>query len=430
MQNASIDEYHRLNVIIFRVKIGCNCMVNPSQITFESTLAHLGSHNFQVSSTTLGKVVAQAFYENPELPGVIVVEESQLVGMISRDTFREHMNLINRKNLYFNSPIQLLLDVIRVPPLQLSQDCQIMEAAKRALCRPKNLIYEPIVVFSDSQSYSLLDIQVLLLAQNKLLNHAHQVIQKKHIKQQQCLQFVEQEKNKIKQVEQNLKSKHSLIQRRVDQDYSRQKAQIIKQTQNIVTLNERFIQVGQNVYFEVGKAFHAIFMSANAIYRRTDHFFEVSQAIAKDLDSINSTSTLISEIVEKVRHLAVQAAVVSYQADSSTNELSQVNFEISRLVSQTMTVKDKMHKVASQLKLNLRELNYCATNDIQATRSMLMKVEQVEQYIRELEKLVNASIIEQSNLNHNPNASHLIQTIERVLKTKNNTAEELSQIHN
>jgi hypothetical protein len=405
-------------------------MVNPSQITFESTLAHLAAHCFQVSVTTLGKVVAQAFHENPELPGVIVLEESQFVGMISRATFREHLNLIHHKHLYFDSPIQLLLDVIRVPPLQFSEDCPIMEAASCALSRPKSFIYEPIVVCCQDQTYRLLDMQVLLTAQNQLLSHAHRVIQQQKSQQKHSFQLLEQEKQKIKKAQINLKSKHSLIQHQVNQDYSRQKAQIVKQTQNVVKLNKEFTRVGQAVYLEAGKAFHTIFMGANAVHRRTDHFFEMSQAIAKNLEMIHSTSTLMSEMVDQVRHLAVQAAVVSYQAHSSPNELSRVNFEINRLVNQTMTVKDKMHKVASQLKFNLRELNYLTTDDTQTTRSMLMQVEQVEKVLQELEQLVNSSLMEQHHLNHNPNANHLIHTIERVLKTKQNRTEELSQTRN
>ncbi|MGB3532747.1 MAG: hypothetical protein WBA13_04425 [Microcoleaceae cyanobacterium] len=405
-------------------------MVNPSQITFESTLAHLVAYYFQVDVTTLGKVVAQAFHENPDLPGVIVLEDSQLVGMISRATFRELVNPIHRKNLYFNSPIQLLLDMIRVPPLHFPQDCQIMEAAKVALSRPQPLVYEPIVVCLGSSNYCLLDMQVLLKAQNQLLSHAHQVIQQQQFHQQQSDQLIQQEKQKIKQAQKKLKSKQSLIQHQVNQDYSRQKAQMVKQTQNIVKLNQKFTRVGRTVSVEAGKAFHKIFISANAIHRRTDHFFEMSQAIAKNLDLIHSTSTLMSEIVDQVRHLAVQAAVVSYQADSSPNELSRVNSEISRLVNQTITIKDKMHKVAGQLKFNLRELNLLTTEDTQATRSMLMQVEQVEKVIRELEKLVHTSMLEQSHLNNNPNASHLINTIERVLKTKQQPTEKLSQVQN
>jgi methyl-accepting chemotaxis protein len=309
-----------------------------------------------------------------------------------------------------------------------------MEAAQQALSRPKSLIYEPIVVCcdsqdsQDSQTYRLLDMQVLLTAQNHLLSHACQVIQQQKAQQKHSLQIIDQEKEKIKKAQRNLKLKHSLIQHQVNQDYSRQKAQIVKQTQNIVKLNQDFTRVGQAVYLEAGKAFHTIFMGANAIHRRTDHFFEMSQAITKNLEMIHSTSTLMSEMVEQVRHLAVQAAVVSYQTHSSPNELSRVNFEINRLVNQTMTVKDKMHKVANQLKFNLRELNYLTTDDTHTTRSMLMQVEQVEKVIQELEKLVNSSLIEQNHLSHNPNATHLIQTIERVLKTRQNLTEELSQV--
>ncbi len=394
-------------------------MSNPGQMTFESTLADLATDNYQVSSTTIGQVVAQIFYEHPELPGIMIVEDSQLIGMISRQQFREQTHLIHRKNLYFNHPIQLLLDVIRIPPLQLPQACSIIEAVQQVFRRPKSLIYEPIVIYSAAKTYHLLDVPVLLMAQNQLLSHAHHVIQQQKQQQQQCLRVIQQEKNKHQQTEQYFRSKEHLIHQQASEDYNQQKAEMMKQTKNIIQLNKSFIQIGQQVAVEAGKAFHEIFMGAHVIHQRTHHFVEVRQVMAKHLETINSTSTLMNEIVDKVRHLAVQAAVVSYQNSSSNNELSRVHFEMNRLVGQTMKVKDKIHQSARQIQLLLRELNHVTSNDAQTTRTLLMKVEQTEQVIAKLEKLVYQSRLEQRHLNHNPHAVHLIQAIERALKHRN-----------
>lgn len=78
-----------------------------------------------------------------------MVDDHQLVGMISKANFREQMNNLNRKNLYFNQPIQLLLDVIRITPLVLYKNCTILFAANQALTRPKQFVYEPIIIELD-----------------------------------------------------------------------------------------------------------------------------------------------------------------------------------------------------------------------------------------------------------------------------------------
>lgn len=167
-------------------------MSSSSRITLESTVEDLISHTFQVNSTTPGQVIAQEFHQNPELPGVIVVDDHQLVGMISKANFREQMNNLNRKNLYFNQPIQLLLDVIRITPLVLYKNCTILFAANQALTRPKQFVYEPIIIELDQGEFRLLDIYNLLLAQNNLFNFSCRQIEQQNLKLQTFEQKLQQ----------------------------------------------------------------------------------------------------------------------------------------------------------------------------------------------------------------------------------------------
>ena len=173
-------------------------MSKPSPVTFDSTLANVVSHDFEVSSTTLGQVVAQKFAQNLDLPGVIVTDNYHLLGMISRTQFRETVNHSQQKEIYLNNSIQFLLDYLRTPPLLLPQDCKIIDAAKTILNRNKELIYEPIIVVFDKNQYRLIDVQDILLAQNRLLYQAQVQIQEQQSKIEESLQLVEMEKNKCK----------------------------------------------------------------------------------------------------------------------------------------------------------------------------------------------------------------------------------------
>ena len=165
-------------------------MSDLTQLTLDSTLGHLPSHDFQVSSTTLGQVIAQKFGEQPDLPGVIITQDSQMLGMISRVKFREQMSLPDRVELYWQRPIRLLLDFIRIPPLVLSENWKIDEAVQTALNRPKDLIYEPIIIVLEDRGLHLLDIQTLILAQSQMLAQANKAIHQQKLEAQQYIEKI------------------------------------------------------------------------------------------------------------------------------------------------------------------------------------------------------------------------------------------------
>ncbi len=395
-------------------------MSSSSRITLDSTLEDLVCHAFQINSTTPGRIVAQEFHQNSELPGVIVVDDQELVGMISRANFREQMNNLNRKNLYLNQPIQLLLDVIRIPPLILSENSSILASANQALTRPKQFVYEPIIVQLNSGEFRLLDIHHLLLAQNHLLNFSFRHIEQQQLKLKTCEQKLKEEKSKVKEYAASLQQEKFLIFKQYNEDYSKRKEKLAQYTKPIIQLNQHFIRISERISVETRKAFHSIFVGANSTYRNTEHLFEISQAISNDLDAINSTSKMLGDIIQKVRHLAVQAAVVSYHSQSPQPQgLSQIGSEINRLIRETSKVSDQTHSIANQLNFHLQELRESAVEDARIACTMLSHLEQVEAVLHELEKLVHSSGLQQKeNPKSSADAQFLIQTIERVLKYK------------
>src|SRR6476620_12283513 len=105
-------------------------MSNPTQLTPDFTIGHLPCHDFQVSAATLGQVVAERFEQEPDLPGVIITHESQVLGMISRVKFREQMSLRDRLEIHAQHTIRALLDFIRIPPLLLSENWKVEDAVQ------------------------------------------------------------------------------------------------------------------------------------------------------------------------------------------------------------------------------------------------------------------------------------------------------------
>jgi two-component system sensor histidine kinase/response regulator len=180
--NASTHQYsvnpsHKVLVVLAQ---------KLDNLTLDSKLADLPTHDFKVSLTTLGEVVAKEFQKHPERPGVMITDKGQLVGMISRTLFYEWLSRPYGLETFLRRPIkslwrmiadaQKILDVETLAEkyLLLNATCSIDKAVELALNRPAPIIYEPIVLEWIDGQHRLLDMQVLLLAQSKLFALAKQ----------------------------------------------------------------------------------------------------------------------------------------------------------------------------------------------------------------------------------------------------------------
>jgi signal transduction histidine kinase/CheY-like chemotaxis protein/HPt (histidine-containing phosphotransfer) domain-containing protein len=147
-------------------------------LTSDSTLADLPVHNFRVEAQARGKDVAERFDANPELPGVLILMHGALHGMISREKFLEHLSRQHALELYMKRPITVLYEAIHREPLVLPAALDIHEAARIALAREREAVYEPIVIDFGHGEVRLLSVYVLLRAQSRLLSLAGSVIKR------------------------------------------------------------------------------------------------------------------------------------------------------------------------------------------------------------------------------------------------------------
>lgn len=138
------------------------------ELHLESTLQELLLYDFQVECSHPGKEVAQTFQRNPLLPGVILLEQEQFVGIISRRRFLEQMSRPYGLELFLKRPLSSLYRFASTEVLRLKGDTPIVEAARRSLERSPEVLYEPIVVEIESGIYRLLDVHQLLVAQSKI----------------------------------------------------------------------------------------------------------------------------------------------------------------------------------------------------------------------------------------------------------------------
>jgi signal transduction histidine kinase/DNA-binding response OmpR family regulator len=143
----------------------------------DSTLADLPSHDVLVRSSQLSVDIVEAFERRPDLPGVIVDGTDGVLTMVSRASFFYLMSRPFSLEIYRKRPISVLLKGLPSEPLRLPPNCLIPDAARIALTRPPQSVYEPILITVSAEEARILDIHVLLLAQNNLLALANATIQ-------------------------------------------------------------------------------------------------------------------------------------------------------------------------------------------------------------------------------------------------------------
>ena len=146
------------------------------RLNLESTLQDLSLYEFQIEADRTGIEVARAFDSNPLLPGAILTEKQQLLGMISRRRFLEYMSRPYGLELFLKRPIKSLYLLARAETLLLPSSTLIVNAARQSLQRPAHLLYEPLVVEIEPQVYKLLDVHQLMVAQSHIHELATQLL--------------------------------------------------------------------------------------------------------------------------------------------------------------------------------------------------------------------------------------------------------------
>ena len=133
-------------------------------LSIESTLRELPLYSFQVPITCTGVEVARVFEKYPRLPGVILIEQENLAGMLSRLRLLEYLIRPYRLELFLHKPLHILYSYARTEVLVLADTTPILVAAQQAMRRQPEFLGEPIVVKTETNTYQLLDINELNIA--------------------------------------------------------------------------------------------------------------------------------------------------------------------------------------------------------------------------------------------------------------------------
>lgn len=144
------------------------------KISIDSVLGDLPSYEVVVDTKISGKDVSEVFERDALLPGVLVIENGILQGILSREMFFERTGKRFGTEIYYGRPIKTILETIPSTPFILQSSLLIALATKQALSREIIDIYEPIVVVYPGSVYRLINPLILFIAQSRLLLELHE----------------------------------------------------------------------------------------------------------------------------------------------------------------------------------------------------------------------------------------------------------------
>lgn len=365
---------------------------NATHLNPNSTIAQLETHQYQVDADTLGEVVSTEFKNHPDLPGVIIKEGEEVLGVMSRRKFLEQMSQPYSIELYLRRPIKVLLEVMETDTLTLKENSPINEAVKRALNRSLDLLYEPIIVQREDQSLELLELHNLLLAQSKIFAQVNKIINQQKEEARQYAENLKQEQAKVREYTRQLEQEQLEAQRR-NQVLEMQRAKLSRQANAISELNERFVQLGELLSKEGKETFAQMLSSVEAISDSTARIINIGEGFKEELEAVNSATQLIERVSQQVRNLSIQAALVANRPGSGTqgqmSGLSRITTEIGNLGSKTSEATTEVNQIAYRFKGQIEDLTSAAAESEEVARSLVRRSQQTQQALDELERLLN-----------------------------------------
>ena len=138
------------------------------QLHLQSTLEGLNLYEACIEFEYTTEAVLRLFESNTMLPGLILMDGNQIVGIISRRRFFEHISRRYSRELLTKRPRKAMYEFIHSQILILPGESLISAAVRESLGREPELIYEPIVVETGAGVYKLLDVHQLLMAHSLL----------------------------------------------------------------------------------------------------------------------------------------------------------------------------------------------------------------------------------------------------------------------
>jgi CBS domain-containing protein len=377
----------------------------PPVLEKSNSLDHLPLDNYRVPANTLTDEVKNHLLENSGLSGLIVTEQGQVVGCITRRAMFEKLSKDFSHALYLGKPISLMLENLHEEVLKVSSTTSIMDAVRLSFSRPAKSAYDPIVVVREGKEAGMLDFSKLILAQSEIfaiMNHrltlqeqelrdyAQQVAEQgrsveEYAKQLEVQQGELQERNNL------LEAQKAQLQEQTE-ELSRKTEELFLRSEEIRSLNQRFEEVGILVSKEGEKTFVAMGHGVEAVIQFTQKINSISNDFRDKLTTIDQGNDLISKISKRVENLSFQASIIGSGLpvdDQNKLPFNMIIEEIEKLSVQIVEANQAINNISKELRSQIRVLVKTAEDNQEVVTNLAQNSQKMESALAGLSQLLN-----------------------------------------
>jgi hypothetical protein len=386
-------------------------LTNPPTptLSIHAKLRDLALVDFQVSESTPCENVVRRLEDDPNLSGVVVLDEqSQVRGMLTRRAILEWMlSKPYGLEVFLKRPISSLAEFQGQGFLLLPGDCDVIEAASQAFRRPQETIYDPVVVEVGPQDYRLLDVPVLLVAQSQVHLATQRKLEEQQEEMKRILAELEQEKNRSLQYARDLeRQKAEILSQNIALERERRQAQQRKdyvpltRTEELARLNARLIQIS-SVLSEKGKStFAATFAGVEAVRRLFQEIADSNQELSRELKEINTIVDVKGlrpayanvEVAGYIRLLSFNAAVEANRSGGGGG-FGAIAQEIRKLAGRTTEASNRIRGLADRIQRQSQATLQSAQASAEVVQSLYQQAQSAQVALEELQALLEQARI-------------------------------------
>ena len=372
---------------------------NISVLEKSDNLDSLPLDNYRVSLETLTEEVKDHLLANPRLSGIIITQDHQVIGAITRRTLFEKLSKEFSHGIYATKPIAVLLNSLKGKEeiLKISATTLITDAVKLSFCRPIKSAYDPIMVLKNGQERGMLDFSKLILAQSEMFSALNEQLMQQDQDLRNYADQVEEQRQNVQQYavqlelqQQELQQHNTLLEQQKTQ-LQHQTEELFHKSEEISNLNKRFEEVGMLVSREGKRTFKELGDSVHSVLEFTQKINGVSGDFQEKLTMIEQGNELINKVSKRVENISYQASVLGGSLPLDHQNRLAFNMmieEIKKLSVQILEANTAINQISKEIRPQIRMLVKIAQENQEVVTTLAQNSQNTEMALASLSQLL------------------------------------------
>jgi len=369
-----------------------------------NSVERLSLDNYRVPSDTLTDIAREYLLENPNVSGVLITEDNQVIGSIARRALFEKLSKEFSHALYATKPIWVILNSFKEEVLKVSANTLITDAVKLCFSRPAKLTYDPIIVVKDGQELGMLDFSKLILAQSEMFFILNEKLTQQEQELRSSAERLEEQGQNIQQYaveleiqQQNLQQRNTLLEdqkaqlRDQTEELSSKITELSQKTEEISNLNKRFEEVGVLLSKEGKRTLDDLRYGVETVIQFTQKINIISDDFQEKLAIINQGNDLINTISKRVENLSFQASILGAKLPKNDNIKIPFNMiieEIEKLSVQIFEANTTSNKISKAIRSQIHTLVKTAKENQEVVTTLSQNSQKTEMALASLAQLL------------------------------------------